>query len=82
MSTTNDIQLRDPVLTIEQVAQVLQVDVPTIRYQHRMQRLRGYRLGKELRWQLSAVERFVDRYLGEKKVRQRVGSGAGCGVCG
>ena len=59
-----DIQLRDPVLTIAEVSGLLKVDDQAVRYLHRMRRLRGHRVGRELRWRLSAVERFVEKHLG------------------
>ena len=65
MTSEPDIQLRDPVLTVDQVASLLQVDAGTVKHEHRMRRLRGHRVGRRLRWRLSAVDRYVEALGGK-----------------
>ncbi len=59
-ASMNDLRLRDPVLTVDQVASLLQVDIGTVKHEHRMRRLRGHRIGRALRWRKSEVDRFVE----------------------
>ena len=47
------------VLTAEQVAELLQVPIETIKNLHRTRQLAGVLVGKHLRFKLVSVEQFV-----------------------
>jgi hypothetical protein len=52
---------REPLLlTAEDVGRLLQVEAATVHNLHRLGRLRGVRVGRELRWRFADVRRFVD----------------------
>lgn len=50
-------------LSAAQVGEVLGVDPETVRRMHRTppHRLRGFTVGKELRWRAEDVQHFIDR---------------------
>jgi excisionase family DNA binding protein len=46
-------------LTRDEAARMLSIKPETLDYLHRMKRLRGVKVGKELRWRPPDVQRFV-----------------------
>ncbi len=48
------------ILTAEDVSEMLQVDVGTVKYLHRVGVLRAVRIGKHNRWRLEDVEQYIE----------------------
>ncbi len=57
--TSDGLRVTDQILTMDQVARIVQVDARTIRYLHHIDRLRGYVVGRELRWRPLNVNRYI-----------------------